>query len=199
MFYSTKVFMCLVLLVSACCAHAQDERSENTGWYVGGALGSASTEVSVVYGAQKERTESYVVYGGYNFTDWFGLEANFFVTGDAASDNSYSSAFGGLSFTPKLTFHVTPAVAFFAKAGPSSMAYAEEYKYHDMYGSHSSEQAWAAIVWTYGVGAEFAVTDSVRIRVAYDHYSGDLEDEDDYYSDLDTELNQASIGVHYQF
>jgi opacity protein-like surface antigen len=188
-----------VLLVSTCCAYAQDVDSKNKGWYVGGAVGSASTEVGIGYGAQKERTESYAVYGGYNFTDWFGLEANFFVTGDAASDSSYSSAFGALSFTPKLTLHVTPAVAFFAKAGPSSMAYVEEYKYHDMYGSHSNEQSWAAIVWTYGVGAVFAVTDNLRVRVAYDHYSGDLEDDDDYYSDVDTKLNQSSIGLHYQF
>lgn len=199
-FNSTKVFSCLVLLVSAYGAHAQQEVGpNNTGWYVGGAVGSASTEVSVGYSSEKERTESFAIYGGYNFNDWFGLEANFFVTGNAANDNSYDAAFGALSLTPKVTVRVTPAVAFYAKAGPSSMAYVEDYDYRDSYGSHSGDESWDAVVWTYGVGAEFAVTNNVIVRVAYDHYSGDLEHEDDYYSDLDTEIGQTSLGVHYQF
>ena len=200
MFYSMKVFMCLVLLFTAFCTHAQDVNSKNKGWFVGGALGSASTDLSSDVASQNERSGSFVVYGGYNFTDWFGLEASFFGTGDAARDSSYTSAFGGLLLQPKLTFHLNPTIAFFAKAGPASIAYVEEHKSGNLFGSHAGSQSWNNIVPAYGLGAEFVVTNSVRIRATYDHFSGTLEDDEhNHYSEIDTNLNLTSLGVHYQF
>ena len=55
--------------------------------------------------------------------------------------------------------------------------------------------------WTYGVGVNAAVTEHLNIRVSYDVTTGDLDADRSYLGlkDIDTDIKQFAVGVHYQF
>lgn len=195
--------------------------TNDTGWYIGGGAGSAATELDWDIVGSDETKFSSMLYGGYNFNAFFGIESMGFITGDLSNDQEgISDAYlSGLSLTPKLTLRVSPSVALFAKAGIASMYYSEEVEVERDSGSwrysRSENYSWSDVVWTLGVGAEFSVTDSLRLRLAYDYFDGtlDYDDEDydyyyygDYYrynevdlEDLDVNVGMASLGLHYQF
>lgn len=55
--------------------------------------------------------------------------------------------------------------------------------------------------WTYGVGINAAVTERLNVRFSYDVTTGDLDADHSYLNmkDIDTDMKQLAIGVHYQF
>lgn len=203
--------------------------TENNGWYLGGGMASANAELDWSATTSKETKLGHLLYAGYNFNDFFGIEVMGFVTGDLSDDRiGISDAYlTGLALTPKLTMELSPTVALFAKAGIASMYYSEEVRvarrgssagYYNARDTHS----WSEVVVTAGFGAEFSLTENLKLRLAYDYFDGSLNyDDDDYYydygyrvsddyyrydntdfggyGDVDTILGMASLSVNYHF
>lgn len=209
MYFSKRLFTLCCLFASFSSAETVD----HSGWYVGGAIGSSKTQLEISNFSNSENIESHQVYGGYNFNQWFGVESNFFISGDV-SDNQpgvRNAYFTGLSLTPKISIQATSHLVFFAKAGIAGLAYTEEYSrrynedyYYDNGYRYRKDQSWSDHVSTYSAGAEWSMTNKLKLRIIYDYLSGSIEEDDsDYYYDyadkIDVTLKNISFGAHYQF
>jgi opacity protein-like surface antigen len=178
--------------------YAQEEIVNNTGWYLGGYLGTQASELEDV-GTRKNTDTSFGVFGGYNFTPWFGLETSFLLNETDVEDKSTtrSAGFINASIAPKFTLAINDTVAVYVKAGLSSVGYSEEYRSRRRYSDDT--ESWAGTGSIAGVGAEYQITNGVRLRLSYDQVRATLEDVDDYYADKDVTLFQTGLGVYYQF
>ncbi|MEL4294412.1 porin family protein [Shewanella xiamenensis] len=162
--------------------------ADTTGFYVGGALNRVTVDVL----DDGETGTGFGVYGGYNFNEWFGLEANLFATGDLGDKDVDISA-GALTFTPKFTMQINDMFSAYAKVGVASMAMNID--------GFGFDEDFTGYGWTYGVGINAAVTEHLNVRLSYDVTSGDLDADHNYLNvkDIDTDIKQLAIGVHYQF
>lgn len=187
-----KLVLVTTLFSASFGAYAQDSSVEDTGWFVGGSIGQAKSELD---GGWKTTDTSLGIYGGFNFTKWFGLEAAFLSAEKKKYDFDFS--LGSLSLTPKFTLAINDAVSLYAKAGLSSVVLTVEYEDED-FGDESED--WSGIGTSYGIGAQFHIVNGVKLRISHDVISADLESDDyDYDDDLETDIAQTSVGVHYQF
>jgi opacity protein-like surface antigen len=190
---------------------SQDTPTDNTGWYVGGVVGQVSSEFA---NGPKEQDSTLGIYGGYNFSSWFGLEGALFGANQSLDTRGYFSPtfLVGFSVTPKFTLVVNDAVAIYLKAGVSILTYSTDYSYYQQDYVYSDSGArrnvdrdngdsWGGVGETFGVGGEFRIAKGVRLRIGYDYTSADIEnlDYDYYYDNFEVSLSQVSVGVHYQF
>lgn len=213
MYLTKRLLMSCCLLASINSFAETNPGTDHTGWHIGGALGASKSELEVDNFSFNEDTFGNQVYGGYNFNQWFGIEASFFLSGDV-SDNEpgiRDAYFSSLSIAPKVTIPISPQFSFFAKIGLTQLAYTEEYsgRYYDYYDDdwydyYDRRQSWTDQVTSYTAGVEWSITDHLKLRAMYDYVSGTIEEDDyDYYDfyldELDVTLKTFSIGAHYQF
>ncbi len=192
-----NIFLSTTLLAISFSSYAEETASENTGFFIGGFAGQTKSKLE----GYKETVNSYGVYGGYNFTPMFGLEGSFFTTSNYSKydSNLRTAGSGGLTFTPKVTLPINDAVSVYLKAGVAVLAYVEEYKYANYNNNYDRNASWGGIGNTFGVGAEFRIMNGLKLRVSYDQYRATIEDDNNYYNDMDLKLSQGSVGLHYQF
>ncbi len=161
--------------------------NDHTGFYVGGSLGQLKIKV--------EGSETGVglgAYGGYNFNEWFGLEANMFVSGDLGDSNEDIGA-GTFAFTPKFTYQINDTFAVYGKVGIASMAVVSRPDY-------TRNQDFSGFGWAYGVGVNASMTENLNIRLGYDVVTGELDSEYSYgQQNIDTDISNFALGMHYQF
>ncbi len=180
----------------------------DTGWYIGGKAGAAwgdavSYRVDVY---RSDDTEHLGMYGGYHFTPWFGVEGSWLVTANVNNRYDYyeGAHYYAFSVAPKLSLRVSPVFSLYAKAGAAWLGYGEDFIEDDYY-DDPEDRSWSDLVGTVGVGAQFDITDSVKLRIGYDYYDGTLDsDENSRYwrrqdGSIDVQLDAAHLGVHYQF
>lgn len=161
---------------------------DNSGFYIGGAVNK--TELGSDDASGSVDATGFGIYGGYQFNDWFGLESNFFAA-DVGDDYEDVVA-GALTFTPTFTARFNETFSVFAKVGVASMAVVVDGYYDDFTAS--------GIGFTYGIGLNAALTENLNIRLSYDMSKGDLDiDEYGYVNDIDAEIEQLALGLHYQF
>lgn len=206
----TKAAMALLLTAAGLpAAHAADETAssrDNRGWYIGGELSYADGESELRNEPKlSENGVGFGVYGGYNFSDWFGLEGNTFQSDNMADNrtNLASAEFFTLSFMPKFTVNFNEKVGLYFKAGPTYVLYTEEYD-DDYYYSWDDDADWSEVMLGAGIGMVFDIQNGVKMRLSYDHVSGTLDET--WYDDNDTPSNRVDVtlgrfalGVHYQF
>ncbi|MES2676365.1 MAG: porin family protein [Pseudomonadota bacterium] len=192
-----KIALTSLVFVFSTSVFAQDEVTNDTGWYVGGYLGSQSSELKD-YGTWKNTDTSFGVFGGYNFSPWFGLESSFLVNEtDERNSGIRSAGFASGSLTPKFTLAINDQVALYFKAGFASIAYTEEYRNNGWYSD--DDESWAGVGNTFGVGGEYRINNGLRLRLSYDQARATLEDVDDYYADKKVKLFQTGLSLYYQF
>ncbi|HWV15043.1 MAG TPA: outer membrane beta-barrel protein [Cellvibrio sp.] len=211
--FAKKIMTALCLSIISLGAAAD---ADNQGWFVGGKIGQVDAHTKYTIDrdftySENETAGWFAIYGGYNFSEWFGLEGNVFATDNLADgardeDTTASDArYSGLAITPKFTWQVSPDFSLFAKGGMTFLSYKKEYRSHG-YWDYNYDYSWDGIVLTYGVGAQINVGHGVVFRLGFDVTKGSLdrEDEDRYEPisldfDVDAKLKQTSLGVHYQF
>lgn len=200
----TAILTCTGLAAAMFCGQPLAAQNDHTGWYVGGLVGVAKTDTEVDgLVDQKENAGAFGVYGGYNFTRWFGLEGSIMETGDVGDDRADldSAGFGALTLTPRFSLHLNDTFSLFGKFGYAFVAYGEEY---DDYNSDvgDDEALWYDSLITYGLGAQIATPVGVNVRLSHDVFRGELDDGDLGFNsvpDADIDWRQWSLGVHYQF
>jgi outer membrane immunogenic protein len=176
-----KLVLATALLSISFSAYSQDSSVEDTGWFMGGSLGQFETEFETGY---SEKDSSFGIYGGYNFNKWFGLEASFGSVEHEIDGSDVS--IGNLSVAPKFTVVINDVVSLYAKLGLSVVVLTDD----------EYDEDWNGVGTTYGVGAQFGITKNLKLRIGYDLIDVTLEN-DDY--EVDTDLTQTALGVHYQF
>lgn len=179
-----KLVLTTALLSISFSAYSQDSSVEDTGWFVGGSLGQFKTEFESGY---NEKDNGLGIYGGYNFNKWFGLEGSFGSVEHGDADISI----GNMSVTPKFTLVINDVVSLYAKVGLSIVVLTEDEDEYDA--------DWSGVGATYGVGAQFGITKGLKLRIGYDLVDVTLENDDFDDFEVDTDLTQTTLGVHYQF
>ncbi|MGL5048448.1 MAG: porin family protein [Shewanella sp.] len=179
-----KLSVIAISLLSALAATQVSAATDTTGFYVGGALNKLTVDFL------DETATGAGVYGGYNFNEWSGLEANLFGTSDLDTDLADISAYA-LSFTPKFTAQINDIFSVYAKVGIATiLAYVDSYSINEDITGYG---------WVYGVGVNAAVTENLNIRVSYNLTKGNLQSDGPYIVDFETDIKQLAVGMHYQF
>lgn len=166
----------------------------DTGGYVGGEI--AANSVATGRFEQANGT-AFGIYGGYNFTNSFGLESSFSMTSlskgtDGNSRNS--AAIGGLSITPKVSFRISEFLSIFAKAGIVVTALCD---------GNFNNDCWSGTPGTAGFGLQFDLNQHVKLRVGYDVTKGNLtyKSNRSYYKidSFESTQKRTNVSMHYQF
>lgn len=202
---TTKILVgtAVALLSSTAFAESKDK----IGWFVGGELAEVTADIDG--GTVFDMDNSALglgAYGGYNFTDLFGLEASIFLTDDLADDREdlRRAETSLLSVMPKLTIPLSTTFSLYAKAGLVYARYAEDYRSVDSYW-YDDDASWSDLVWGAGLGAQLEVAPGVNVRFSYDYADGELSEDTYRYSDttpvrdINLRAERLSLGVHYQF
>ena len=173
------------------------------GLYLGGQIGTAqSTTEFEGSGDFEDNSGLTTFYMGYKFSPMFALEGTLSATElDGANSAFRDGSYVFTTFTPKVMLPITDTVSMYAKGGLAGVSYLVDTD-DNIYGDDVA--SWSGDGYTAGVGAELSVGAGVFVRLAYDFLAADLElnDEDDFPGlgdDVDVELSQFSVGVHYQF
>ena len=154
--------------------------------YVGGKLGlGLLDDACSASGPCDDDAFGFGAYGGYHFTERWGLELGFDSIGEFESSHSYNgttkyvdSRLTALSLAPRYTFSATDTIDVFLKAGAAYMDY-----------SSANDT-----VFTAGLGSELALSESLALRLEYQYFD-DIDDS--YIYDLSSHF--ISLGLTYTF
>ncbi|ACA86193.1 porin family protein [Shewanella woodyi] len=161
--------------------------NDHSGFYVGGSLGQLKVKTE-----DSDNGLGFGAYGGYNFNDWFGLEANMYLSGDLGG-NGYDLGAGTFAFTPKFTYQINDTFAVYGKVGIASMAVVYR-------PDRGIDEDFTGFGWVYGVGVNASITENLNIRLGYDIVKGDLDSEYSFSEqNVDTDISNFALGMHYQF
>ncbi|QQX79934.1 porin family protein [Shewanella sp. KX20019] len=178
------VAMMVCGLTASSVASAETDR---VGAYVGGQIGAFSADIEDL----SESGQSYGLYGGYNFNEWFGIEAALYGTNDFLEEDGISVNAGSFSAAPKFTWVINDTFSVYGKVGLASAALVFE--------SGSEELDFSGIGVIAGAGVNAALTEKLTIRLGYDFTSAALETDDYDLDDFDAEYANVTLGIHYQF
>lgn len=200
-----KLVLFTLFFLTPLSAYADEASRDNVGWFVGGAIGSVAVKIETKNSSSQDGvSQSYAAYGGYNFTEWFGLEGMIMRTGDVSDDkqNLVSANITSLSIMPKFRVQINQLFSLYGKAGFAWLKYEEEYDNYVFRRGYN--ESWSDVAIQVGVGGEFHTNVGVAIRISYDYLKGSLEGDDNVFyrtmvPNVDASVDQLSLGVHYQF
>lgn len=157
-----------------------------------------------IYTSRRSETKDFgfKLYGGYQFTPYFALEAGYFDLGSYNLDTAIlpsgqllsDMAFRGINFDAVVTLPVTDKIDVFARAGMNQVELKSDY-----YGSGSAaggiypEGTRRDTHEKFGVGMSYALNDAVSVRVEAERYQ---------FEDVirrDGNINLYSVGLVYSF
>lgn len=202
-----------ILLVISFSLQAQEQQGQglqpndtyHNGWYVGGLVGHGSVELKKpTHTNDQDKVTTLGVYGGYDFNDWFGLEASLYGTGELADNeaNLTSAHLAVFTFTPKFTYQASKSLAYSARVGVAFLSYEEEYNNYIVH-ERDDDQLWRGGGVVIGFDANLALSNNLVGRISYDRVIGTMEVVDEWYvntaPDIDVDVERLAIGIHYQF
>ncbi|NAZ45431.1 outer membrane beta-barrel protein [Vibrio toranzoniae] len=181
--------------------------------YIGASVGqanfdSANFSVDSTYGSNKtplkledDSSLAGKIYGGYQFNRYIALEGS--IGGYDALDGG-SVTVGDMKFAaiqPKVILPVNDRFNLFAKAG---VAYFNaEFKVSNSFVGATGHSTFSDTTMTgmYGLGADFSLTENLRIEATWDYMKPDLEVAKllGTSASVDAEISVFSLGMNYHF
>lgn len=162
------------------------------GAYVGVNAGRTDQKVRAADGdTAKDTTTGYKLYGGYDFSKNFGVEAGYMDSGDGKA--VFPGGFFVEGKTTSLYIAVTGTLplseqfSLFAKAGVAT----SRAKLHNATGDYFDKRTTSPVL---GIGAAYAVSKNVALVIEYENFGKTVKIEDDY-----VKTNLLSIGARYKF
>jgi OOP family OmpA-OmpF porin len=161
--------------------------------YIGASVGSSAQKYSADGSSDTVNETSYKVFGGYNFTKNYGVEAGFVDFGDAdASSDGISATLKPTSFyiAATATYPIAPQLFVTGKLGVANNHTKADVSY-DGVGYSDSENKTTAVI---GIGMAYQFTKNVSGTVDYEYF-GKALDEDG----ASLKLSTFTVGVRYAF
>lgn len=201
-----NVVLVVVLFSFASYVVAGDLKSDQKGWIVGAGVGNTMLTINPRKqpGAKttNEDAHLFTVFGGYNFTDWFGLEFDISKSSNFTDKNTNLDAdITGTSFAPKFTYHANDNLGLYFKAGLQYIEYNQNVDYY-----YDDEIIWNAIDPFFGAGLQYSFSSGVRARIDYKYSKLTLERSDDHLfvidlfdEEIDLTFKAITLTVNYQF
>ena len=187
-------------------AHAGDVVIDQKGWIVGGGLSSTHLTVTPINQpgtvSSKESAVMLTAFGGYNFTNWFGIEFDVSISNNLDDVNTGNDAqVFASSFTPKFTLRFDQNWDMYFKTGLQYMAYEQsQASFYD------TDVTWNGIDPFIGTGVQYSFPAGVRARLDYRYAKQQLEvsDREEFHFvhyDEEIEVAQSTFAftVNYQF
>jgi OOP family OmpA-OmpF porin len=161
--------------------------------YIGANVGRSEQKVDLDGFSFKDSNAAYKVYGGYNFTQNFGIEGGVADLREAEISGNgarVSSKPVSVYFAATGTLPLNEQFALFGKAGVAST----HVKFHASapgYSESASDNQASPFV---GVGASFALNKNVAIVAEYEYFGKIAKD-----GDANVKADLLSVGVRYKF
>lgn len=166
----------------------------DTGFYVGASAGRSdygvgTGDLGLTAGSVDDKDTAYKVFGGYNFTRNFGIEAAYVDLGDVtfsgnvgATPVSGSADVQGFNISAVLTAPINDRFAVFGKLGA--------FVWDGDFNASSPAVRWSgsdsSTDFSAGLGASYSFNKNVSLRAEYE-----------YFDDVDANL--WTVGVAYKF
>ncbi|NRB40866.1 MAG: porin family protein [Pseudomonadales bacterium] len=201
-----KVLLGIIISAAAAYSTANDLETDQRGWIVGGGVGAANLSIKPKDQpdllSDTESVMLFTVYGGYNFTDWFGIEFDISTSQTFTDVNTQLDAsILGTSFTPKFTYHFNQNIGIYFKTGLQYIAYSQSI---DAY--YDDDITWNGIEPFIGAGLQYSFTSGVRARIDYKYSKLSLERSENatygfklFDEEIDLTFNAITFSTHYQF
>jgi OOP family OmpA-OmpF porin len=162
--------------------------------YIGGNVGRAEQKVSIDgFGSEKDHDTGFKLYGGYNFTQNFGLEAGYADLGKLERSDFESS----VSLEPKSVYLAAtgtlPLDAQFSLFGKAGVARTEVKGTVSGLGFRDSGKENRTNGY-FAVGAAYAINNNFSVVAEYEYFGKVYKEEG-----ADLKANMVSVGVRYKF
>lgn len=164
----------------------------DTGFYVGGSVGRSDYgvgpgDLGMTSGTVDDTDTAYKVFGGYNFTRNFGVEAAYVDLGDltfsgnvGATPVSGSADVEGFNISAVLTAPINERFSVFGKLGA--------FVWDGDFSANSTAVSWSGsdsgTDFSAGLGASYSFNKNLSLRAEYE-----------YFDDVDTNLWTVGVGV----
>lgn len=204
-----KLIMLAVCSLLAMNVSAKEKQSDTTGWIVGGGIGLVSISIDPE-GRRgldnfSETASIYSVFGGYNFTPWFGIEFDLSQSEKITDKNERQDAdILGTSFTPKVTYAVNDKFNVYLKAGAQYLAYEQQIAVSNRTYYYYNDETWNGIGPVFGFGAQYSPLGGLRFRLDYKYSKQTLDTSTTSIFDLrddvmNVRFSRLLLTAHYQF
>lgn len=164
----------------ACALFAVSFPAFAEGFYAAGELGQAKWKLD----SESESDTSFGIAGGYKFNDIVAVELGYRDLGsvsDSDEDGKFSVGFTALQLSVIANAAINDKVGIYGRLGMADL----KFKYSALGDSGSRSKSKAV----FGVGASYAVSQTVSLFVEYDQYAK--------YEDL--KISNFSVGAKFQF
>lgn len=182
------------ILLAVLAALAGTAAAQSQGAYVGGNVGRAEQKVSLDgFGSEKDHDTGFKLYGGYNFTQNFGLEAGYADLGKlerSAFDETVSIEPTSVYFAATGTVPLDAQFSLFGKAG---VARTEVKGTVSGFGFRESGKENRTSGY-FAVGAAYAINNNFSVVAEYEYFGKIYKEEG-----ADVKANMVSVGVRYKF
>lgn len=206
--------MVIATAITSASTMAADETND-TGWYVGGNVGQSRAEIdnekiveSLFVGglgttslSTDESDAGFKVFGGYQFNSYFAVEAGYFDLGDFGFKATTLPP-GSLSGNIKLQglnldlvglLPITQDLSAFARVGVNYAEADDSFHSSGAVTTYNYNPNKRDTNYKYGFGLQYAITDSVDMRLEAERYH--IDDAVGNRGDIDL----LSLGVVYRF
>lgn len=184
-------------------AFSSIKKNDCQGWVVGGGVGSMHLSIDPEGDTAESRTSESAliasIFGGYNFTPWFGIEFDVSQSEKFSDrDTRRDASVQGTSFSPKVTLPINESLSAYLKVGVQALDYKVS---ANRFGEDYDDLGILAIDPFIGFGLQLSPVSGLRLRLDYKYSELDFEEfvifsEGEEY---DVTLSQLLITVNYQF
>ncbi|QQX79935.1 porin family protein [Shewanella sp. KX20019] len=182
-----KVSIVALAVLGLATSNMASAETDRVGAYVGGQIGAFSADIE----NESDSGQSYGAYGGYNFNEWFGLEGTLYVTNNFVDEDYFDVFAASFSVTPKFTWVINDTFSLYGKVGVASVAMVIDSPIRDI--------DYSGFGLTVGAGVNAALTEKLTLRLGYDFTAATLDSDDFGAGDIDMDLSNVTLGMHYQF
>lgn len=182
-----------ILFAMIAAAVAAPLAAQAEGAYIGGNVGRSEQKIDVARQSLKESTTAFKIYGGYNYTQNFGVEAGYAdlreasISGGGATATSKPRA---LYVAATGTLPVNEQFSVFGKLGVSANRTKIGARYTGFNESVTDNQTSPFI----GVGAAYVLNKNVSLVAEYENFGKVAKDGSD-----SVKADLLSVGVRYAF
>lgn len=191
-----KKLIATLAVLSALSSTSAFAATDYTGFYIGG--GGSNIDLDIKHVNGDFSANGATLYGGYNFSDWMGIEGTISAA-TGLGKNGVDLSIATFSVGPKFTFILSDKVSLFTKVALASTALEDDSNDWDDDWDWDDEADWSGFGYSLAAGVHFAMTDKLNLRLSYEYTDTELDADSRYDSDLDGELNIITLGLHYQF
>jgi outer membrane immunogenic protein len=159
--------------------------AKDLGYYAGGQATHNALEDKI--GDFDESAWGLGAYGGYNFTDSFGMELTLYGTDSFVDPGDLKVS--ALTLAPTLRHAYSDSVTAYIKAGLVYQVISSDYDLDDYNGTG----------WLFGLGVDYSLSQSLALRVFFElsEISPESDALNNYFAD--TRIDQFGLGLHYRF